>query len=137
MNILLVDDDANVLKAFSKGLALLGHEVTTAFNGRHALDILPQCCPDVVITDIFMPEMDGFEFIKALQDRTPWIPIIVLSGGGSGMSSDLFLRISEKMGVFRALSKPCSISEVAMAVDTCRPAGQDGSGHSNGTTLIH
>ncbi len=124
MRILLVDDDINIIKALSKGLILLGHDVLAAENGSQALEIVRNATPDMIITDIFMPEMDGFELMRAVRQEYPGLPVIALSGGGAGLSPDLFLRMTQKLGVTRTLLKPCSLTEVAMAIDDSIP-GRD------------
>ncbi len=117
MRILIVDDDDNVRKMLVRGLTLLGHEVISADNGRTALEVLAETGVDLVMTDMFMPEMDGFEFLKELRLRLPDVPAIALSGGGTGMPGDIFLRVARKLGVFCTLQKPFSLTEVSMAID--------------------
>lgn len=119
MRILIVDDDHDVRKMLQRGLALMGHETLIAENGILALSLLHQQAVDLVLTDIFMPEMDGFEFLRELRNRKPEIPAIAFTGGGQGMNGDFFLQVATKLGVFCTLQKPFSLTEVSMAIEAC------------------
>lgn len=79
--ILLVEDEHHVRDIAKIVLELEGFEVIEAENGRVALDMLTTHMPDLIITDIMMPEMDGVEFFLSLKesDRTSSIPVIVLT----------------------------------------------------------
>jgi signal transduction histidine kinase/CheY-like chemotaxis protein len=79
--VLVVDDDASARRRLRKVLEKANCRVTEAENGRAALDTLAGWVPDVVLLDLVMPEMDGFEFVDALRAQPQWarIPIIVLT----------------------------------------------------------
>jgi CheY-like chemotaxis protein len=79
--VLLVDDDDFGRKAMGEGLAQNGWEVTEAGNGRVALQCLAQARPDIIILDLMMPEMDGFEFLAELRQKPEWrdIPVVVVT----------------------------------------------------------
>lgn len=119
MRILVVDDDHDVRKMLQRGLTLMGHETLIAENGVLALSMLHQQEVDLVLTDIFMPEMDGFEFLRELRNRKPEVPAIAFTGGGQGMNGDFFLQVATKLGVFCTLQKPFSLTEVSMAIEAC------------------
>ena len=119
MRILIVDDDHDVRKMLQRGLTLMGHETLVAENGLLALTLLRQQEIDLVLTDIFMPEMDGFEFLRELRNRHPEIPAIAFTGGGQGMNGDFFLQVATKLGVYCTLQKPFSLTEVSMAIEAC------------------
>ncbi len=82
MKILLVDDSATIRAATSQMLEKMGHTVTVAENGERALVAYGRERPDLVLMDVTMPVMDGFEAAKQLRARSPddWVPIIFLSG---------------------------------------------------------
>lgn len=80
MRVLLVDDEPNVLRALEREMRPLGHIVRTAPDGHAALEAIRRSTPDVLITDIRMPVMDGFELLRALGDDYPDLVRIVLSG---------------------------------------------------------
>ena len=78
---LLVDDDDLVRHSVRQALKPLGWSVTEAENGRIAVDALAATRPDVIILDLMMPTMDGFEFMEELRKRTDWqgIPVVVIT----------------------------------------------------------
>ena len=105
--ILIVDDDADLLRMLRGILEVHGHTVSTASNGRDALNLTQRDRPDIVITDIFMPEMDGLELIRALQAESPRPALIALTGGGGGlMGSEFSAQLAADLGADLALEKP-------------------------------
>lgn len=79
--ILLIEDDEACAYALQGGLELLdGYEVALAGNGKEGLETLESFSPDVIVTDIDMPEMDGFEFVERVRAKNESIVIIVESG---------------------------------------------------------
>ncbi len=82
--VLLVDDEANFLALAAEGLRShpSRYEVETAADGSEALDTLERRRVDIVVTDLRMPGMDGFELLSTLQRRFPKLPVIVLSSYG-------------------------------------------------------
>jgi CheY-like chemotaxis protein len=79
--VLIVDDEPSLLKMVEVALRPLNMEIFTANNGKEGLETVKSVSPDLIITDINMPVMDGFEMIKALRGdiSTMFIPIIILS----------------------------------------------------------
>lgn len=79
--ILVVDDSRVVRETISGGLKKAGYNVLTAENGSEGLELVKQSVPDLIISDIVMPEMDGMEFLKALREdpKTEAIPLIFLT----------------------------------------------------------
>jgi CheY-like chemotaxis protein len=77
---LVVDDDAGIREITSAMLAEEGHEVRTAEDGQQALELLPQFRPDLVVTDLSMPRMSGYELLRIMRERFPQLPVIVVSG---------------------------------------------------------
>jgi CheY-like chemotaxis protein len=83
---LVVDDSMLIRHTVCRFLEERGFEVESATNGREALDMLQAVRPDLIITDMQMPQMDGTQFITVLKSKqeTAGIPIVVLSGRQSG-----------------------------------------------------
>jgi len=81
--ILVIDDDPDVLEAIGIALEANGYEVVTAHDGAEGLDKLKDAKPDLMILDLLMPKMDGFEVCKELKDprraKYAHIPIVILS----------------------------------------------------------
>jgi signal transduction histidine kinase/CheY-like chemotaxis protein len=79
--VLLVDDDEIMRESVRRVLEQEQWEVTGASNGRFALERLAESSPDVILLDLMMPEMDGFEFLLAMRQRPEWrdIPVLVLT----------------------------------------------------------
>lgn len=84
--ILIVDDEPGVIITLKTMLKVDGHEVVIAENGVSGIECLQthKGSLDLVITDIQMPEMDGLQFISRLLDIAPDLPVIAISGGGTG-----------------------------------------------------
>lgn len=94
--ILVVDDEPSVLEISALVLKERGYEVITATDGFQALVELRRSMPDIIISDLRMPNMSGFEFLSVVRRRFPHIPVIAISGeynGGSpaGLIADAFL----------------------------------------------
>jgi DNA-binding response OmpR family regulator/tetratricopeptide (TPR) repeat protein len=113
-SLLLVDSDIRSLRVLEVSLKKAGFNVTTAENGRHALDIIEAAQPDLVISDTDMPEMDGFELCRRLKDEPSWghIPIIFLTGQSSIEHKVRGL----ELGVEDYLTKPIYIKEILTRV---------------------
>ncbi|HNA89383.1 MAG TPA: response regulator transcription factor [Anaerolineales bacterium] len=76
--ILIVDDERRMVSLLQSYLAQDGYQVVTAYNGREALDVARQANPDLVVLDIMMPEMNGYEFMQAHRSERD-TPIIMLT----------------------------------------------------------
>lgn len=81
LNVLTVDDSLTMRNMLKMVLQQAGYHVCQAEDGMHGLEVLKTVCPDVIITDINMPRMDGFGFIEAVRSTTQYrsTPMIVLS----------------------------------------------------------
>lgn len=78
--VLVVDDDATVRESLTMLLTAEGYEVNSAVNGFDALLQLKTSTPDVITSDLNMPQMSGFEFLSVVRRRFPHIPVIAISG---------------------------------------------------------
>lgn len=77
--LLLVDDETSITSTLSGFLDLAGFQVTTAHDGKQALDMLPQVKPDLIILDVLMPELNGRETLRKLRKQGNWTPVILLT----------------------------------------------------------
>ena len=103
--ILVVDDDADLRDTLQRFLALSGFEVQPAADGIQASKILAATAVDLVVTDIIMPEKDGFGLIKELHARYPEIPVIAITGGGHSATAT-YLSVARQLGAKAVFSKP-------------------------------
>ena len=112
--VLVVDDDPDILEALSEILEAEGYDVQRARNGREALQRLEQGLPDLVLLDLMMPVMDGWEFARSL-DPGARPPIIVLS-------ADRNVSVKAKeIGALGWLAKPFELTELLAAVRSVMP----------------
>ncbi len=114
-HILVIDDEAPVLSLFGQFLESAGYSVALAPDGQTGLRLLKQQKPDLIITDIMMPEMDGLELLMKTQKQYPEIPVIAISGGMK-MRPASFLPQAKKFGARRVFIKPVELSELFDAV---------------------
>ncbi len=119
--ILVVDDDASIRRSLRRILELDGHAVEEAGNGSVALEGLADRQLDLVITDIYMPEMDGIEFVIRFRDLHPDTPVIAISGGGYA-PKEFVLKDASLIGATTTLSKPLTLDGVREAVARALPA---------------
>jgi len=113
--ILLVDDDPAISALLRIHFEADGFAVEVADNGVAAMALLNSRPFDLLITDLFMPDMDGLELIRELLRRHNDIKIIVMSGGGSGLSPEVFLKIAHHRGVVRTFEKPYECRDLVQA----------------------
>lgn len=79
-DILIVDDDPDLVRGLARILKLRGHNVRTATDGQHALEMAKEQTPRVVLTDLKMPGMNGIEVIRQLKLGTPDVVAILMTG---------------------------------------------------------
>ena len=77
--ILVVDDDQSIRMTLFEALNCKGYDVSVAENGRMAFDILQKSSADLVIADIRMPEMDGLELLNRIHEKTPDLPVVIMT----------------------------------------------------------
>lgn len=100
---LLVEDDPSLLDMLCQTLQRAGFTVVTAVHGADALTQMRTLDADIVVTDILMPVMDGFELIRTLRAKWPQLPIVAMSGIEDTPN---FRNLALKFGAKAALSKP-------------------------------
>ncbi|MBW4441657.1 MAG: response regulator transcription factor [Plectolyngbya sp. WJT66-NPBG17] len=114
--ILLVDDDVNFVTLMSGYLAYQGYEVTTAETGIQAIELLGDVKPDLIISDIVMPEMNGYKFAETVR-KSPeinWIPIIFLSA--RDQSHDRVRGLGSGATVY--MIKPFELTELTAQIES-------------------
>ncbi len=114
--VLIIDDEEDIRSVLKDMLGMSGYEVDTAENGKKAKELYDKNDYDVVITDIIMPEQDGFEVILDYRNKNQLDRIIAISGGGRTSSED-YLSIANHFGVSSIFSKPPNYKDLVAKVN--------------------
>jgi two-component system chemotaxis response regulator CheY len=115
MRVLLIDDDPACRRAARMMLERSGFEVAEAADGADGLKAFRQGGADVVLCDLFMPDVDGLEVIRRLREEAPAARVVAVSGGGNSGDADL-LDVARLLGAAGTLHKPFRREELACAV---------------------
>ncbi|WP_119422343.1 response regulator [Desertibaculum subflavum] len=117
--IVVIDDEEIFRSLTARLLRGAGHEVRVFAQADDALAAIEAAGADLLLTDLFMPGKEGFETIREARRRWPTLPVIVVSGGGSGQfgGPDEFLGFARRFGAAAALSKPFRAEALLGAVD--------------------
>ena len=113
---LVIDNDPLLLRMVERVLAVAGHQVLSAKNGFQGCKLFRAHRPDIVITDILMPEQEGIETIRDLRREEPRLAIIAMSGGGATKIMT-FLDYAAELGADATLAKPFRPAELIDAVN--------------------
>ncbi len=124
--ILVIEDDEKIRTVFARYLGGQGYMVECAANGKEGLQLLEAEPPDLVVTDILMPEVDGLEVTLSMRKLHPDIPVIAISGGMHASPVDP-LSIVKKLGATKVFYKPVVLAELLASImellaesgDTC------------------
>ncbi len=112
--VLIVDDDPNVSELLRVNLCAQGYDITTASNGAEALRAMEQCLPRLIVLDVMMPEMDGWEVCKQVRDRyRDSVRIIMLTAKDTARDKIIGKDILKADEYF---TKPFDIDELLAAV---------------------
>ena len=107
--VLVVDDERAILTVLSIKLRISGYDVVTASNGEQALGLVESTCPDIMLLDVIMPGMDGFEVLEKVR-ATSRLPIIVFSARPENAQKALSL------GANYFLAKPMDVDEMVRRI---------------------
>jgi DNA-binding response OmpR family regulator len=110
---ILVIDDEHVIRSYlSEILGFSGYETDTAASAQDGIALFQANSYDLVLSDLGLPEMSGWEVAKAMKSRNPKVPFILLSGWGIELED----RRIQECGIDLVLSKPCQMDEILQAV---------------------
>lgn len=117
--VLIVEDDADLRRLFAIGLNQRGYQVKLAANGAEALDRIREERPDVILLDLLMPVMSGWDVLDRLnpEDRR-CIPVVVISGQPPGQER------SHHECIAGWLAKPIALTELVQAIEQALPAAR-------------
>lgn len=112
LKILIAEDDAELRRLFTRSLERSGYQVLGAADGREALDILDREYVDLIISDIMMPRVDGYELVSSLRDSGITIPVLMIT------ARDAFddMRRGFLSGTDDYMVKPVNVSEMILRV---------------------
>jgi CheY-like chemotaxis protein len=120
--ILVVDDDLHIRLAIGVWLKQYGFRVAMADGGANGLTALDDAAFDLMIVDIFMPNMRGFESIRVFHQRAPTVPLIAISGyafSGPETENLACLKMARSLGATRCLHKPFRPATLLRVIDEC------------------
>jgi CheY-like chemotaxis protein len=126
--ILFVDDDPNMLETLDRSAQLFGHHAITADCGKEALELASTGSPDLIMTDMMLPDMDGVALLNHLRQdiTTASIPVVILS---ASPEVDL-AQLSELAGADSYLSKPVRLQTLQKVIERYTAGERD---HDAGT----
>lgn len=111
LSVLVVDDDRAINNILRRFLTKQGYQVDSAFDGLEAVRIFQPETHDVVISDIMMPHMTGWQLVEALRARAPRVPVLLITGfSNTGTWNKEFL---SKQGILALLNKPFDMDYIA------------------------
>lgn len=114
LRILVVDDNENIRDMLEDFLNFEGHKPVLAKDGKEALEIFCEQDFDIVITDLGMPGMSGWELSKYIKQRKPEIPIVIITGWGAQLGAEDL----KKNKVESILCKPFNLDQVKQMIET-------------------
>lgn len=115
IKVLMADDEKDVLEIMAKKVAMEGYQVVTACDGKDAWEKIQSESPDVILLDLNMPQMHGFDVLKKLRETPPsakWQPVIIISAMGELED----IKKSYSLEADHYITKPCSIEAVVNAI---------------------
>lgn len=105
-HVLIIDDVLAVRESIRIALNAAGFTTSIAENGQQALEVLSSGSFDVVVTDIWMPGVDGITLIKRLRSQQPKLRVFAVTGGGPRMTTETATSLAEIWGAERVFVKP-------------------------------
>ena len=111
--ILIVDDEPGIIQSLQGILTDEGFEVMAADGGLKALNIIKETIPDIVLLDIWMPDIDGIETLKRIRALYPSLQVIMISGHGTIETAVK----ATKLGAYDFIEKPLSLEKVLLSIN--------------------
>ncbi|MEX0678012.1 MAG: response regulator [Pirellulales bacterium] len=114
--VLLCDDEIHILRAAELKVSRAGYEVRIARDGQEAWEMIQEDLPDVLVTDVQMPRVDGFELSRRIRgdEATKDLPILMLTAKGFELEQQ---EMMEKWGIVDIVAKPFSPRELVRLID--------------------
>lgn len=121
LSILVADDDEGIRKLLSEWLVRAGHSVACAASGKEASRLLRHQQFDLVITDVVMPDGDGFELIAEFRKAQPTTRILAISGGGKYLHGADCLKMARGLGAHSVVIKPFNWEQLQAGIGLAIP----------------
>jgi len=115
--ILIIEDSRQTREILHDTLEAADYEVLEAKDGLEGVRLFRENRPDLIITDIFMPQKEGLETIQDIRADSPDLPIITISSGGI-MDGKIALDVSRKLGATMTFEKPFDLEKLLDAIET-------------------
>ena len=112
--ILIVDDEAIVAETLSEMLQGWGYETAVASDGRAGLAAVEEFYPSVVVSDVYMPNLDGFGLLRGVRELHPETAVILLTGQGT---VEMAVRAIQEEGAFHYFEKPIDFTKLRFVVE--------------------
>jgi len=114
--ILIVDDDKDIIEMLKKRLSQEGYEVVVAFDGEEALIKVKEDNPDIILLDLVLPKLNGFEVLKEVREKfkDKWRPVIIISAKTELDSVKTCYRLEAD----HYLTKPCTMENLLRGIRT-------------------
>lgn len=119
IRVLIVDDEDQFVDAVVERLRLRGFDAEGATSGQDALELLQRKCYDVVLLDVKMPGLGGFEIIRKIKEEWPALRVVLLTGHGSTQDAE----DAKRLGAFEYVMKPVSIDDLVRIIRAARESG--------------
>jgi CheY-like chemotaxis protein len=114
--ILVIDDEETAVYVVTQILELAGYEVISSRSCKHGLFLQHETPADLIIVDIFMPDLNGLEAIHRLKKTDPRVPIVAISGGSTVAGRDC-LELATEKGADHTFRKPFKAAEFVEVID--------------------
>lgn len=115
--ILIVDDEPDIRDSLQTMLEVYGYAIVQAAGTTAALVAIAEHRPDLVLTDVFLGDDDGFALLHALRGDQENIPVIAMSGGGTSPDGEDALELAQKLGAVGVIDKPFRIKELIALIE--------------------
>ena len=112
--VLVVDDEVNIVTSLEYVMKAAGFDVATAYDGEEALTKIAEIVPDLVILDVMMPKLDGFEVCEKVRENPLWESVIIVMLTAKGRDSEREKGLS--LGANDYLTKPFSTHDIVNRV---------------------
>ena len=112
--VLVVDDEVNIVTSLEYVMKAAGFDVATAYDGEEALTKVAEIVPDLVILDVMMPKLDGFEVCEKIRENPLWESVIIVMLTAKGRDSEREKGLS--LGANDYLTKPFSTHDIVKRV---------------------